>query len=39
MLFVAMITYLANKSPFRADILSHRIEEIVPDDLMPAPDS
>jgi hypothetical protein len=30
---------LANKSPFRADMLSHRIEEIIHDDLMPAPAS
>jgi hypothetical protein len=34
-----MIVYLANKSPLRADTLSHRIEEIIHDDLMPAPAS
>jgi hypothetical protein len=27
---------LATKTQFRADMLSHRIEEIVPDNLMPA---
>ena len=34
-----MIAYLATKTEFPADVLSHRIEEIVHNDLMPAPNS